>query len=88
MRGSSSISPIGVYPTAGVRSISRTISRAASPAPTTITSLPRAITFRACGRSMIERATSREPVMNASVSRKSSTAIERGSRTLWTGETK
>jgi len=61
---------------------------AASPAPTTITSLPRAISEAAPGRSISERAISRVPAMNASVSRKSRAAIERGRRTLCTGEAK
>ena len=60
-RGSSSTSPIGVVPAAGDFSISLTITWAASPAPTTITSLPRATRPLRDGRSRIVRASIREP---------------------------
>ena len=69
-----------------MRSISRSISWAASPAPTTITSLPRATIERLCGRSMIVRASIREPATNASVSRPSITQTVRGTSATWTSK--
>ena len=66
-----------------MRSISRSISWAASPAPTTITSLPRATIERLCGRSMIVRASIREPATSASVSRPSITQTVRGTSAAW-----
>ena len=70
--------PIGVYPSADDLSISLTITWAASPAPTTITSLPRAMSSRAAGRSISDRASSREPATKASRSSQSMIATERG----------
>ena len=85
LRSSSSTKPIGVYASSRERCISWTIRRPASPAPTTMTSLPRATTPPR-GRSITVRASSRAPATSASVMRRSVTAIERGSRTLCTGE--
>jgi hypothetical protein len=85
LRGSSSTSPIGVYPSEGLFSSSLMISCAASPAPTTITSLPRATRPRAVGRSMSVRASIRAPATKASSSSQSMIATERGSRTPATG---
>ena len=87
LRGSSSTKPIGVYASRRERCISWTISRPASPAPTTMTSLPRATTPKR-GRSISVRASSRAPATSASVIRRSIAAIERGRRTLCTGEAK
>ena len=87
LRGSSSMKPIGVYASMRERCISWTISRPASPAPTTMTSFPRATTPK-FGRSITVRASSRAPATSASVINRSVTAIERGNRTLWTGEAK
>ena len=75
-----------MYPSAGVRSISLSISCAASPAPTTITSLPRATIDRVCGRSRIVRASMREPATSARVSRQSITQTVRGTSTTWTSK--
>ena len=69
-----------------MRSISRSTSWAASPAPATITSLPRATIERLCGRSMIVRASIREPATNASVSRPSITQTVRGTAAAWTSK--
>ena len=85
LRGSSSTRPIGVAPSACDFSISFTITCAASPAPATITSLPRATIPFVEGRSRIVRASMREPATNASSSSQSMIAIERGSRICSTG---
>ena len=69
-----------------MRSISRSTSWAASPAPATITSLPRATIERLCGRSMIVRASIREPATNASVSRPSITQTVRGTAAAWSSK--
>ena len=67
-----------MYPRDGVRSISFSISWAASPAPTTITSLPRATIERPCGRSMIVRTSILEPATSARVRRTSIAQTVRG----------
>ncbi len=72
-----------MYPSAGFFSISRRMSWAASPAPTMMTSLPRATTEPAAGRSMIVRVSSREPVTNASRSSTSTIQIPRGTPAGW-----
>ena len=76
---------MGVYPSADDFSISRTISWAASPAPTTSTSFPRAMIPRGDGRSVIERTSRRAPATSISESKRSVAAIERGRRTWSTG---
>ena len=71
---------------AGVRSISFTISCAASPAPTTITSLPRATSDDVCGRSMIVRASMREAATKARHSSQSRNQTTRGTLTTCTSK--
>ena len=77
--------PIGVYPSARDFCISRITSWPASPAPTTITSLPRATRLAAPGRSKIVRASRREPATSPSRSSQSRIAIPRGSRAVSAG---
>ena len=79
---------MGVAPCDGDFSISFTITCAASPAPATITSLPRATMPFVDGRSRIVRASIREPATNASSSSQSMIAIERGSLICSTGAAK
>ena len=78
LRGSSSTSPIGAYPSRGFLSISRMTSWPASPAPTISASLPRVMKRPRVGRSISVLARSRAPVTNATASSQSMAMIPRG----------
>ncbi len=72
-----------MYPRPGLRSISLITSWAASPAPTTSASLPRATTWPGRGRSISVRASRREPATNARHSSRSTNHTPVGTRAGW-----